>query len=186
MRTLFGNMTSSLYLCGLSTLASILSSFAYFKVAGPVMPGLSCRTSRSSPVSLSAKPGTSGRGPTRLMSPISTFQRSGSSSSLVRRKNAPSLVTRALPPRSDCSRSALTVFFPRSSCLLIHPSFLSPFGGRVRPHPSPLVPFRKTFQLLLHTRRGLSLGTPACSLSHWERARVRGNKHFLALSPERL
>ena len=45
---------------------------------------------------------TSGRGPTKDMSPRSTFQSSGSSSSLVRRRKRPTGVTRASPRAVTC------------------------------------------------------------------------------------
>ena len=47
--------------------------------------------------SCSASSGRSGRGPTMLMSPISTFKNWGSSSSRVRRKNLPTRVMRGSP-----------------------------------------------------------------------------------------
>ena len=52
--------------------------------------------------------GTSGRGPMRVMSPFSTLTSCGSSSSLVARSTAPSLVTResAWPVTSGSARSA--------------------------------------------------------------------------------
>ena len=62
----------------------------YFNEAGPVIPGRNCSISRSSPTRASAYPGTSGRGPTKLMSPFSTFHNSGNSSILYLRSFAPS------------------------------------------------------------------------------------------------
>ena len=61
------------------------------------MPGFNRSILLSSPSSLSAYPGTSGRGPTKLISPISTFQSSGNSSSLYLRNFAPSGVMRLSP-----------------------------------------------------------------------------------------
>ena len=53
----------------------ISSSSRYLSVAGPVMPGRSFSTSLSFPTSLSAYPGTSGRGPTKLILPMSALRR---------------------------------------------------------------------------------------------------------------
>ena len=44
-------------------------------VAGPVIPGRNFSTSLSSPTSLSAHPGTSGQGPTKLLLPMSALRR---------------------------------------------------------------------------------------------------------------
>ena len=62
--------------CRAATYSEIISSSSrYLSVAGPVMPGRSFSTSLSSPTSLSAYPGTSGRGPTKLLLPMSAFRR---------------------------------------------------------------------------------------------------------------
>ncbi len=59
-----------------------------------VMPGMTSRRLRSSSVYSATSEGTGGRGPTRLMSPMKTFQSCGSSSRLVRRRNLPTFVMR--------------------------------------------------------------------------------------------
>ena len=59
-----------------------------------VMPGITSSRLRSSSVYCATSEGTGGRGPTRLMSPMNTFQSCGSSSRLVRRRNRPTLVMR--------------------------------------------------------------------------------------------
>ena len=59
-----------------------------------VMPGITSRRLRSSSVYCATSEGTGGRGPTRLMSPMKTFQSCGSSSRLVLRRNLPTLVMR--------------------------------------------------------------------------------------------
>lgn len=58
------------------------------------MPGRTESTIRSSPVNLSAQPGTSGRGPTKLMLPVSTSQSCTSSSIFVFLSTDPSRVIR--------------------------------------------------------------------------------------------
>ena len=68
-------------------MAKMTSSSRKAKVAKPVIPGRIFNSTRSSPTSLSANPGTSGRGPTKLISPFKTFHNCGSSSSFVWRKN---------------------------------------------------------------------------------------------------
>ena len=64
---------------------------------------------RAQPRSGGPRTSTSGRGPTRLISPLSTFQTCGSSSRLVRRSKRPTRVTRGSslqqqPVRVACSR----------------------------------------------------------------------------------
>jgi len=59
------------------------------------MPGRMDSMARSGPSSRSAKPGTSGRGPTRLMCPAATFNSCGSSSILSFLKTCPTRVIRA-------------------------------------------------------------------------------------------
>ena len=56
---------------------------------GPVMPGVRCRRLRSSPRTCTSSSSTSGRGPTRLISPRMTLNSCGNSSSEVRRKSLP-------------------------------------------------------------------------------------------------
>ena len=70
----------------------------YFTDAKSVSPGRTTRTSANSERKGSTYRGTSGLGPTRLISPISTFTSWGSSSSLSLRKIFPTLVTRASCP----------------------------------------------------------------------------------------
>ena len=80
--------------CFLATYSAIISSSSrYFRVAGPIIPGRSFYTSRSSPVSLSAYPGTSGQGPTKLMLPMKTSHNPGGHIQL--------LVPQSHPHRSD-------------------------------------------------------------------------------------
>ena len=63
--------------------------------ARPVMPGRTLQRTFQSPGLYSARcAGTSGRGPTRLISPLSTLINWGSSSMLVRRMNRPTRVIR--------------------------------------------------------------------------------------------
>ena len=78
-------------------LPSNSSSLRYFKLAGPVIPGFKSNILLSPPCRLSAYPGTSGRGPTKLISPISTFHNSGSSSILYFLNLAPNGVIRLSP-----------------------------------------------------------------------------------------
>lgn len=73
------------------------SSLRYLRLAGPVIPGRRRNIALSSPVKQSAYPGTSGRGPTKLISPISTFHSSGNSSILYLRNVAPNGVMRLSP-----------------------------------------------------------------------------------------
>ena len=62
--------------------------------ANPVIPGRILRTPNRRRASTSSIwDGRQGRGPTRLISPISTFQSCGSSSILKRRRRSPSAVT---------------------------------------------------------------------------------------------
>ena len=81
--------------------------------AQPVMPGRTSSRRRWRSVYRSTWSRRSGRGPTRLMSPRSTFQSCGSSSSEVRRSRWPARVMRASPasPPAGARRSA-----PTSSC----------------------------------------------------------------------
>ena len=51
-----------------------ISNSLYFNEDGPVMPGANSNMTLSSPSSLSAKPGTSGRAPTKLIVPKSTLK----------------------------------------------------------------------------------------------------------------
>ena len=61
------------------------------------MPGRTFKTLRQVDFSISTNSGTSGRGPTRLISARTTFQSCGSSSSLNLRKIRPIFVTRESP-----------------------------------------------------------------------------------------
>ncbi len=68
--------------------------------ARPVMPGRALKTPFRTRASISSCwLNRHGRGPTRLISPFSTFHNCGSSSSLVRRKNRPNGVTALLLTR---------------------------------------------------------------------------------------
>ena len=74
-----------------------------FTAAQPVIPGrMSCRR-RSSGVYFSRYSTSRGRGPTRLMSPRTTFHSSGSSSRLEARRNRPSRVMRCSSVRYQTS-----------------------------------------------------------------------------------
>ena len=91
----------------------MLASFAKANCESPVMPGL---TRRSLVVAAQSrtKRGISGRGPTRLISPLRTCQSCGSSSILVRTRTRPTLVGDAgRRPRSARDRTASRVIFRR-------------------------------------------------------------------------
>ena len=104
------------YFRGSGWSARISSSSEYFILAGPVRPGRMDSSNRSSPVSLSAYPGTSGRGPTKLISPIKIFQSSGNSSSLYLRKTAPSGVI-LLSPLTDMELPPWFTAMVRNLCM---------------------------------------------------------------------
>ena len=75
----------------------------------PVMPGrTACRACRSAG-NASTSRRSAGRGPTRLMSPVSTLSSCGSSSRLVRRRTWPILVTRGVPGELEQRAGALVV-----------------------------------------------------------------------------
>jgi len=76
------------------------------------MPGLTLKTTRSSPSRISAKPATSGRGPTKLISPIKTLMSWGSSSIFVLRKILPTRVIRR-------SVEVVTVVFKTESVRIV-------------------------------------------------------------------
>src|ERR1051326_2727135 len=61
------------------------------------MPGLTARTVRHSGEVRFTKDGTSGLGPTRLISPFKTFHSCGASSNLYRLRKAPTRVIRVSP-----------------------------------------------------------------------------------------
>ena len=78
-----------------------------------MIPGRDFNISISSPFKLSAYPGTSGRGPTKLISPTNTFHNSGNSSNLYFRRNAPKGVIR-LSPATDTDDPPCPTFILRN------------------------------------------------------------------------
>ncbi len=99
-------MTVSLKLFGSACCASSFSSLRYLMLAGPVMPGRSCKRRRLSPCNWSAYPGMSGRGPTKLICPINTLTSSVRQSTLLWRNQRPIRVTRGSPARVKALPSA--------------------------------------------------------------------------------
>ena len=74
-----------------------VASSRYASCASPVIPGLAENTRRCSGSVRSTYAGSSGRGPTRDMSPRTTLTSCGSSSSRYRRNVRPTFVTRGSP-----------------------------------------------------------------------------------------
>ncbi len=91
----------STYQTSNANLSSQLSALRPFTCAHPVTPGRiswrrACSGEYKGRYSIN-----SGRGPTKLISPLSTFHNSGSSSKLVDRKNFPNPVRRSASGRSS-------------------------------------------------------------------------------------
>ena len=85
---------SSRYVRSGSAAGICVSSSAPTSWLRPVMPGRAVKTSRCNGWDMSTKRGSSGLGPTNLISPRATFQSWGSSSRCVRRNSRPIRVMR--------------------------------------------------------------------------------------------
>ena len=92
-----------------------------------MIPGFNFNTSRSSPVKQSTYPGTSGRGPTKLISPFNTFHNSGNSSNLYFLNTAPNGVIRASPATDTDEPSCPTVILLNLYIVNRHPAFPTRF-----------------------------------------------------------
>src|SRR5690606_19272141 len=100
----------STYQTSYSNFSSQESAFRPFTCAQPVMPGRTLCRRACSGVYKGKYSIRSGRGPTRLMSPLRTLNNSGSSSKLVLRKKRPSLVKRCSSgSRRPCASRASVI-----------------------------------------------------------------------------
>src|SRR5216683_607285 len=115
-------------------------AFRPFTCAHPVMPGFtSCRLACSG-VYRSRYSITSGRGPTRLNSPRSTFHNCGSSSRLMARSHRPSRVSLTSSPRSLPSPSRASVIVRN----LTSSNTFASFPGRLCRNSTGLPSFIRT------------------------------------------
>src|SRR5690606_29451558 len=101
----------STYQTSYANFSSQESAFLPFTWAHPVIPGRTSWRRAGSGVYNGKYSISNGRGPTRLMSPLSTLNSSGSSSKLVLRKKRPNLVSR-------CSSGKRRPFSSRASVIV--------------------------------------------------------------------